>query len=512
MAATYTIAIDRDDDGDFVDSGEDITSDVIVARWRLGMHGPQDSVAEPGTAHITIRNQSRTYSPECNALLPGQVLRIQSDDGTTVRTHFTGHISHVEPLPGEQGERTAVIHAVDASAQLGQYRVRLPPQTSVRADEVIDQILDLVPLRRTKLKGYWLLGRVDHGELGTNTRLPIATIARSLQTGQTVFAYVGDTWGDGVTAIEAIRQVVEAERGQFFIDRDGQAVFYDRHTLLGDTTSAATFDDDMAAMTYGYGAEVVSRVQVRLIPRSEGVAGTALWQLESAQRLPDSAADVGQIVARFRDDNDRPIGALAVIDPVPGLDYLANTAEDGSGLDVTADVDVVLRGADFSAATLEIRNISGRVAFLQAGAQVRGTPLYTGDPLLIEQTSHASLNLYRPQALLFDLPALDSVAQAESLARFELARRKTPRGQVRSLTLTNQTHEAQILARTLFDRITVQETQTDHAADYDIVAEAHEVDLGGHRHRVTWTLMNAEASTFWVLGRDKLNQTTILAY
>ena len=149
---------------------------------------------------------------------------------------------------------------------------------------------------------------------------------------------------------------------------------------------------------------------------------------------------------------------------------------------------------------------------VQAGAQVRGTPLYTGDPLLIEQTSHASLNLYRPQALLFDLPALDSVAQAESLARFELARRKTPRGQVRSLTLTNQIHETQILARTLFDRITVQETQTDHAADYDIVAEAHEVDLGSTRHRVTWTLASAEASTFWVLGRDKLNQTTILAY
>ena len=512
MAATYTIAIDLDDDGDFADTGEDITSDVIAARWRLGMNVPDDSVAQPGTAQITVRNQSQRYSPEYNTLQPGQVLRIQSDDGTTVRTHFTGHISHVEPLPGDQGQRTAIIHAIDALAQLEHYRVRLPPQLNVRADDVIDQILDLVPLRRARLKGYWLLGMVDHGELGTNTRLPVVTIARSLQPGQTSFAYVGDTWGDGIAAIEAIRQVVEAERGQFFIDRAGQAVFYDRHTLLRDTSSVITFDDDMADMAYEYGAAVISRVQVRLIPRSIGVAGTALWQLENAQRLPDSADEIGRIVARFRDHNARPIGALAVIQPKPVLDYLANTAEDGSGLDVTTQVDVVLRVADFSAAVLEVRNRSRRVAYLLAGAQVRGTPLYHGDPLLMEQTSHASLNLYRPQTLLFDLPTLESVAQAESLARFELARRKTPRGRVRSLTLTNQSHETQILTRTLFDRITVQETQTDHAADYFIIAEAHEVDLGGHRHRATWTLASAEASTFWVLGRDKLNQTTILAY
>lgn len=512
MPVTYTIAIDRDDDGDFLDSGEDITADVLTMHWRLGMAGAHDSVAQPGTAQITVRNHSRTYSPENNALLPGQVLRIQSDDGSTVRTHFSGHISHVEPLPGDQGQQTAVIHAVDASAQLGQYSVRLPPQVNVRADEVIDAILDSVPLRRTKLKGYWLLGRVDHSELGTNTRLPIATIPRSLGAGQTTFDYAGDTWADGIAAIDAIGQMVEAERGRFFIDRSGQAVFYDRHVLLGDTTVAATFADDMSDMAYDYGADVVSRVQVRLIPRRVGVAGTTLWQLDSAQRLPDSAADMQQIVAHFRDDNDRPIGALTLIPPRRELDYTANTAADGSGVDVTDEVDVTLRTTDFSAAVLEVRNLAGRAAFLQAGAKLRGTPLDMGDPLLVEQTSHASLNLYSPQALLFDLPALDSIEQADSLARFELARRKTPRGRIHSLTVTNQSHEAQILARTLFDRITVQETQTAHNTDYTIVAEAHAVDLGGERHRATWTLENIAANTFWVLGRDLLNQTTILAY
>jgi hypothetical protein len=130
----------------------------------------------------------------------------------------------------------------------------------------------------------------------------------------------------------------------------------------------------------------------------------------------------------------------------------------------------------------------------------------------MEPISYASQVFHSPQALRFDLPALDSVGQAESLARYELARRKTPRGHARSLTLSGSNHAAQILARTLFDRITVQESQTGHDADYFIVAEAHTVDLGSTRHHVTWTLESADDNTFWVLGHSRLNQDSVLAY
>src|SRR5690606_17987486 len=106
----------------------------------------------------------------------------------------------------------AIIHAADASWQFAQHIIRLPPQVNARADEVIEQILDRMPLRRAKLKGYWVLGKLNHSELATNTRLPIATIPRSLETGQSTFTYIGDTWGDGVPADAAIRQMAESER------------------------------------------------------------------------------------------------------------------------------------------------------------------------------------------------------------------------------------------------------------------------------------------------------------
>jgi hypothetical protein len=512
MPITYTIAIDRDDDGDFADMGEDITADVLALHWRLGMQAAHDSMAPPGTAQITLRNIDQTYSPEINPLQPGQVVRIQSDDGSTVRTHFVGHITHIEPQPGDQGRRRAIIHAADASWQFAQHIIRLPPQVNARADEVIEQILDRMPLRRAKLKGYWVLGKLNHSELATNTRLPIATILRSLETGQSTFTYIGDTWGDGVPADAAIRQMAESERGRFFIDRSGQAVFYNRHHLLKATDSLATFVDDMAALEYDYGAGTISRVQVRLLPRSIGSDGTTLWELESPLRIPARTDPPLQVIARFRDAEGRPIGALALMTPVPNLDYTAAEEANGSGIDLTGRVDVVLRRSDFSAVLLEIRNRANRDAYLQPGTRIRGTPLYTGDPLVIEQTSHNSLAFYSSQTLRFDLPALDSAEEADSLARYELARRKTPRGNIRSLTLSSTTHRAQILARTLFDRITVQEAQTGHSTDYFILAESHTVDLGSTRHHITWTLESADSNRFWLLGYSLLNLDTVLGY
>jgi hypothetical protein len=514
MAITYTVAIDYDDDGVFTGPGEDISADVLALRWRLGMAAPYDSVAAPVEAQITVRNLSRAYSPEytVNDLKPGKPLRIQTNDGVTTRTHFTGFIQRVEPLAGSLGARTAIIYAGGPEAALSQNRVRLPPQINVTADQVIAAILNSVPFRRTPLKGYWLLNQTGRAELGTNTRLSGIGHPSTLEYGQSIFAYVADTWFAGLTGADAIRQLAESERGRFFIDRSGQIVFYNRHHTLKDTTADATFADNMAGLDYAYGADVVNRVQVRITPRSSGTPGTVLWTLASPITLTPGEDGVREIVAVYRDSHERPMGALSLIAPVAGTDYNANTLANGLGINRTAKVSVTVLSADASAARLQIRNNSAQTFYLLAGMQLRGTPLNQGDPLVIEQTDHVSMNLYGLNTLLFDLPALTSVDEAGQIAGYEIARRKTPSGRVRSIQVSTANLLTQVLARTLFDRISVQETQTNHSADYFIIAEQHEVDLGGFSHHVTWTLESADANAFWLLGTSTLDQTTLVAY
>ncbi len=514
MPITYTVAVDWDDDGDFSDDGEDITADVLALRWRLGMAAAHDGVAAPIAAQITLRNRSRDYSPEDTpiALLPGKGVRISSHDGTTSRRHFTGFIAHIEPEPGDQGSRRSLIYAHGPDAQLASHRIRLPPQVNVSADAVIEAILDAAPLRRIALKDTWILDAPDHHALGTSTRLAAITIARTLETGVSTFAYVGDSWGSGISAADALQQMVDSERGRFFIDREGGARFINRHHTLYKVTSDATFEDTMAGMVYRFGGDIVNRVDVRLTPRSIGAAGSVLWTLDSSQRLLPGHGNAREIIARYRDADGNPLGALHVQRPEAQIDFEANTDASGSGLDATADVSVRILHATASAATLRLRNRRKEPVYLLAGARLRGTPIQMGDPLIVSETDWASLAFYGESRLGFDLPALDAIEHADQVARFELARRREPRGVATHLTLDAPRHLPHALARTLFDRITVREAQTGHDADYFIVGEAHEVDLGGARHRVTWTLESASANAFWVVGAAEIDRTASLAY
>ncbi|MBI1280542.1 MAG: hypothetical protein GC179_20635 [Anaerolineaceae bacterium] len=513
MPATYTISIDINDNGSFADTGENRASDVLKIDWRLGMTKPYDTLAAPTFARITVRNISRAYSSEYTAddLKPGKPIRIQSNDGITTRTHFTGFIEHIDPLAGSQGERLAVIHAIGAEAVLGQQRIRLPPQVNITADTVIAAVLDATLLRYSPLAGYWLLDTVGHAELDSNTRLA-GSIPRSLESGRSAFAYTADTWDEGVSALEAVRQMTDSERGRFFTNRSGQLVFYNRHHTLLNTTAVASFSDNMDGLDYSYGADIANQVEVTMLPRSLGLPNTRLWKLVSPQLIQPGETGIRRIIAPYRDANNRAIGAAIVNAPIPNVDYQANTLPDGTGSNQTSALNIVVMEASASAALLEIRNTGNFGIYLLAGAQLVGTPLITGDPALVARSDYASANQYGLRRFSLDTPALTSIEEADQLARYELARRKDPRGTLHSIELSGTLHLTQILTRTLFDRITIHDTQTNHTGDYFIIAEEHTVDLGGARHHTRWLLEPAAASTFWTLDTSTLNQTTILAY
>jgi hypothetical protein len=509
---TYTVAIDFDDDGDFTDPGENITADVVYMDWRLGMNAPYEAIAAPIAARITVRSPTRAYSPEesLNDFSPGKPIRIQSDDGTP-RTHFTGFITRVEPIAGDQGERLAIIHAGGPENELAQNRVRLPPQVNQRADHILEAILRKIPLRQTHLKGYWLIGLTSHAELDTNTRLA-ENYPLGIQEGRSTFAYAADTWLSGIPALDAVREIVESERGRFLVNRDGWLIFYNRHHTLINITPSAVFDDDMDGLEYTYGSDVVNHIGVTVLPRSIGIHASTLWTLEAPQKIDPGDTGVRQIIIRYQDADGRPLGALETLPFIPNFDYHANTQPDGIGSDRTAQIGLFMTEFSASAALLTIRNYGTDSAYLLPGMRLRGTPILQGDPITLEQTDWTSVSLHGLNEQLFNLPALGSVEEADHLARFELTRRKDPRGIVRRIQVSGTNHLTQVLSRTLFDRITIAETQTGHNADYFIVAEEHTVDLGSSRHQVSWLLESAAASNFWIVSTSRLDHDTLLAY
>jgi len=501
MTIRYSIAIDRNHDGDFDDADGEINARVIELRWRLGMRRAYESMADYGWARITVLNADGAFSPERVRLDSGTRVRIQSEYAGVSRGHFTGSISHIEPDEGDFGRKQALIHLQDIQPWLADSPARLRPQTDVTADQVIAQLLDEATLRRPALAGYCLIDVEGYNLIDSARIFPPGNGGRRLQPGRSRFAFVGDWWRDTTSTREAIAEIAASERGRFYINRAGEAVFLNRHHTLTEHTITAEFHDDMHGMEYSYGEGRLNQIALLMTPRAIGEGGTLLWQLRSPLRIRPASEVMMNL--RLVDERDRPVGLLEFervlsrfqLGPAGGPEIRSGVA-----------TEVAQLGTTF--VQLRVVNHSPRTAYLTV-LQLYGTPLYRSDPLEISAADGEGMHIYGLKRLALDLPALSDIETAQAFAAYELARRKHPKGAVRTLQLNTRDHLPAALSATLFDRIRVSETQTGHGArEYFIIGEEHHVTAGGTRHDVTWTLESADSARFVIVDNSVIDSRT----
>ncbi len=499
MTILYSITVDLNDDGTYSDLGEVFTADVLSAHWRLGMTTPYAHMAAPARAEITLHNRGGTYSPERGGELAGKPLRIQSDDGVTVRTHFSGFIERVEPDAGEGGGQRALLIAQGYDAQLAQNPARLPAQVNRRADEGIAALLKRGMFRYPVLAGYCILDRAGQNVIDNTRIFPAQAIQMQLQAGKSTFAYLGDDWADSLTLGEAVALLAQGEGGRFFFDREGRATFHNRHHGIVNSSIAAAFDDDMDGLTYRYGDDILTQVQVRSRSRRIGAANTPLWSLDQPlllERQSTLQLTVPYAVA------DQAVAALEIVALRPQQHYQAAD-------DATDALRIRVVEAGFRAATLEIRNRSRqRVQLTQL--TLHGTPLYLGDAFTLTEDDAMQRSLYGLRTLRLDIPAVASAQEASAVGRYELLRRGMPRGTIRELLIRACNHPQAALSLTLADKISIHESQTGHSGIYEVVAEEHHIDRGGARHRARYLLAPDEAQRFFVIDRHEVDANRVL--
>jgi hypothetical protein len=262
---TWTISVDWSRNGSFTDPNDNITGRVISANWFLGFRKPHMDIVDDSVLALILDNTDRRFSPEYSAsplfgsITPFRPVRVQSNDGTTTRTHWLGWVERIEPEVNIHGKRTVKIVAAGPMQFLKAAETRLPLQENLPADTILDQLLGEVVFPPA-LTQAWYLERAD-SKLDVNTWLADTATARVLDPGVSSFAFVADNWvrrgdedqdGSPFNVYEAIRDVTAAERGRFFFDRDGRAIFWNRHHLIDDATIAAIFDDSMNEVEYVY--------------------------------------------------------------------------------------------------------------------------------------------------------------------------------------------------------------------------------------------------------------------
>ena len=283
MTTSWTIAIDWDRDGEFDGQDDDLTSYVISAAWFLGERTPYQNTADNSTLTLVLNNSDRRFSPEnassslAGKLTPFKPVRIQSDDGTTVRTHWLGWIEFIQPAVNTYGERTVEITAAGPMQFYKAAETSLALQENMRTDEIVAALIKEVVFPPA-LVGAWVLGRIGNSEIGVTTRLANVTQYSDLDEGVTVLAIAADNWvqrggsndaeKDTFDVYRAVKDVVAAERGRFLFSRDGKALFWNRHRLLTHRSDPATnllangdFADGVSPWyTWGATCSVVSGV------------------------------------------------------------------------------------------------------------------------------------------------------------------------------------------------------------------------------------------------------------
>jgi len=481
--ASYVIEVDWDNDGDFNDAQEDITSDVKEVRfgrgkeWELGK-------AEVGWLNLRVNNEDGKYSPENSSsplygnLLPKRPIRVRTTSPGAYNL-FYGYLEKIAPHPHLR-EQDAFISAVDGLDFLARHELDTVLYKNTATGTLVGNILD---------------------SAGWSATL------RNIDAGQDTVPY---GYWHKVRALTALRDIEDSELGFIYVNGSGELVFEDRHHRFTAThqTSQATFDDTMAQIIYNYSAKnVYNEVRVTVTPwdlQSEA----ELWRLQETPSL-----DIGQTKTWWGDAtiDGESVFVDAWVTPVANTDYTANTKADGSGTDKTSDISIVTTKFAKSI-KLEITNNASVKVYITL-LKARGT--YYDDLTKVSRKSEdsTSQSLYQKRTLQLDGKYLTDAEVAQDFCDYAIARWKDPQAEVR-LTLVNKndTLLTQILSREISDRITVQNTKLGLDKDFFINKMEHEITEGGKFHKCTWDLVDATNEDFWCLDYSELGTGTKLAY
>ena len=142
MTTTWTIAIDWNRDGSYTDE----TAKVLSANWVLGFQQPYMDVGSDAQLTLIMQNMDKRFTPENRTgalyrkLVPLRPVKIESNDGSTVRRHFSGWVQSIHPAANRNGERVAVIQATGAMQFLKATETKIELQENQRTDQIINAL------------------------------------------------------------------------------------------------------------------------------------------------------------------------------------------------------------------------------------------------------------------------------------------------------------------------------------------------------------------------------------
>lgn len=478
--------------------------------------GPTARVARTGTMSFSLLNEANTagirgyYSPGHVNCRPGFArgigvkLTLMVNNAEELN-QFVGELRIARPEPNIHGQRLTACQAVDWMFHAGRFRVSdIPLQTDATDNAIFSLLVAGVPVQPRALE----------------THTGFDTFLYALDNSKAERAYL----------LEEFKRLAQSSLSRVYVQRDGTLTYETRDVRpkLRPNVVLAIVDTDMpegaeSLVAADDQSEVVTKVQVTIHPRSvEGGIGTevVLYSLASATRVEPGVAILIRGLFTKPGQEAFRVGGLDMLDPVATTDYLVNSADDGSGTDLTASVTV---DAIYQANSVlfEVTNNSSQVGFITK-LQARGIAVIDQQDTVVEQEIENPQGI--PQNVItLDMPYQTDPALAIEEAQYELhvANQQDRRAKSVTVSLSRQSTSVRaraIAVREISDRVNITEAMTampiSSSETYYINSVACSVD-GGGRIRYTYGLELADQTQYWILdqvGYSELGQTTVLGF
>lgn len=515
----------------------DITADVLLGvqslhcSYGIKGSGPLDRVAQTGTLTFALNNSASNsggvqgyYTPgHANARTGwdlGVLVYVGFTYGGTTYIKFHGTVNGIVPDAGQYQRQAVTVTCTDWIDEAAVSKLK---EVAVQEDRKAGQLV---------------------------TTLMTASVARqplntSFAAGISTFSYALDNFSDTkTTVLRALADVTMSEMGYLYVKggagtpgtHGGILTFEDRHTrpLTGDPV--VTFDETMVAMKVRRSRQdLINQTFVTVHPRTLDTAISVLWQLTDTEVVPSVAGlttitMVAEFTSQILTDVDfsastskkargDQIASTNLTTPVSGTDWIANSASDGSGSNMTSNIAMTISITGANTALLQFVNDSANTAYLTT-VQLRGIALRDDSATTLSKKDATSITAYGEQDVRINMPYESDVNVGLGIADWQNTVNKDLRNTVPSITILgnkNSTLMTQSLVREPGDKIGLVESMSitsGSANGFFINGVDWTLDMGSV-FTVTWNLVPSDwaIGDRWILdqvGASELGETTIL--
>jgi len=510
-------------DTDHYNDWVDITPDVVgTVHCTSGMTGTrlEDRVANVGVCTFDLNNSASNsaglagrYSPNhanwssaTDKIDEGTIIRVRFNFEEVTRAKWYGMITGISPEPGTKLTQRTNITANDWMYQAATEKLKLKEYTTNKG------LCSAMPLVIADMQF-----------------LPLAT---QFEYEMSTFPAIFDNIDYKTTAMEEFQKLAASELGYVFVkhniandellfskgrtdrvplaplsqyslptsacfeilDEDGTAILDEDGTnLLCDDAADIVFSDDQMELGYAY-KPIYNYVTVTAHPRKVDATAKVLFNLENPILVKTGETITGYRVT-YRDPDGKATSVCGkdMVTPVATTDYLFNTAADGTGTNITADLVIVSTlGVSDSEFSFTNNNASDGYIFF---FQLRGKGIYTYDAVSAFDQDTTSITQYGKREFTFDMPYQADPSYMYVVAGRIIFNYKTPRQKAASISFIPGTDDEvqRFLCMDCDGNIHVEETQT--AINSDHYIQGWSFDIIGYND-VTGDIVNVTAYLF----------------